>query len=195
MISKWKLANFKAIAKETELDFAPLTILAGANSSGKSTLLQSVLLISQTLAHRKSHAAVLLNGNLVRLGHYQDLRTKHSSTEDIRIGWTISRPSNDRVAKSSPNDERKRPHSGNRNISSDVLINVPTNQSYNSASKVRPSVVYSKLEIADDPPNSEPDHFTWITAAREPHQINHHQNRNHSGLGALQFGSVAELGE
>ncbi len=42
MITKWKLFNFKSIRKETELDFAPLTILSGPNSSGKSTVLQSI---------------------------------------------------------------------------------------------------------------------------------------------------------
>ena len=34
MITKWKVFNFKSVRKETELRFAPLTIFAGANSSG-----------------------------------------------------------------------------------------------------------------------------------------------------------------
>ena len=52
MITKWKVFNFKSIREETELDFGPLTIFAGANSSGKSTFIQSILLIAQTLAHK-----------------------------------------------------------------------------------------------------------------------------------------------
>ena len=54
MITKWKVFNFKSVKKETELEFAPLTIFAGANSSGKSTFLQSILLIAQTLSHKVS---------------------------------------------------------------------------------------------------------------------------------------------
>ena len=46
MITKWKVFNFKSIRKETELDLGLLTIFAGANSSGKSTFIQSVLLIA-----------------------------------------------------------------------------------------------------------------------------------------------------
>ena len=34
MIIKWKVFNFKSIQKETELEFAPLTVFTGANSSG-----------------------------------------------------------------------------------------------------------------------------------------------------------------
>ena len=49
MISKWRLFNFKSVRKETTVSFAPLTLFAGANSSGKSTILQSILLIVQTL--------------------------------------------------------------------------------------------------------------------------------------------------
>ena len=50
MITKWKLANFKSVRRQTELSLGPLTILAGPNSSGKSAVLQSMLLISQTAA-------------------------------------------------------------------------------------------------------------------------------------------------
>ena len=35
MLCKWKLRNFKSVYKETELELAPLTIFAGANSSGR----------------------------------------------------------------------------------------------------------------------------------------------------------------
>ncbi|GIW56399.1 MAG: hypothetical protein KatS3mg082_2803 [Nitrospiraceae bacterium] len=35
MITQWKLFNFKSVRNETNLELAPLTIFAGANSSGK----------------------------------------------------------------------------------------------------------------------------------------------------------------
>lgn len=88
MITKWKLFNFKSIKKETELDFAPLTIFAGANSSGKSTLLQSILLIAQTLANKVSSRSVVLNGALAKLGQFDDLKSAESDAGQIVIGWT-----------------------------------------------------------------------------------------------------------
>ena len=88
MITKWKVFNFKSIRKETELDFAPLTIFAGANSSGKSTFLQSILLVAQTLAHRVESRSVVLNGAFARLGQFDDLRSVDSDAGPIVIGWT-----------------------------------------------------------------------------------------------------------
>src|SRR6266851_1407834 len=87
MITKWKLSNFKSVRKETELPFAPLTIFAGANSSGKSSWIQSILMISQTLAHRISSRSVVLNGVLSRLGQFDDLRSFDSEMPGIVIGW------------------------------------------------------------------------------------------------------------
>jgi len=49
MITKWTIRNFKSVSKKTELKFEPLTIFAGANSSGKSTIIQSLLLTAQTI--------------------------------------------------------------------------------------------------------------------------------------------------
>src|ERR1019366_1932637 len=87
MITKWKLSNFKSVRHESELDMAPLTIFAGPNSSGKSTLLQSMLLISQTLSSKIPSRSVVLNGQLARLGQFDDLRSYESNQEEISIAW------------------------------------------------------------------------------------------------------------
>lgn len=88
MIKQWKLFNFKSVRNETDLDFAPLTIFAGPNSSGKSTVLQSILLVAQTMAHKVSSRSVVLNGALTRLGQFDDLKTSDSDANQIVIGWT-----------------------------------------------------------------------------------------------------------
>ena len=87
MITRWKLFNFKSIKEETDLAFGPLTILAGPNSSGKSTVLQSMLLISQTLSSRVRSRSVVLNGPLVKLGQFDDLRSHDGEGNQILIGW------------------------------------------------------------------------------------------------------------
>jgi predicted ATPase len=87
MITSWKLFNFKSVKNETTLDFGPLTIFAGANSSGKSTLIQSILLISQTLSHRVRSRSVVLNGLLTRLGQFDDLKSFSGDANEIVIGW------------------------------------------------------------------------------------------------------------
>lgn len=87
MITKWTLSNFKSIAKDTSLDIAPLTLFAGPNSSGKSTVLQSLLLVSQTLSHKVDSRSVVLNGALARLGQFDDLRSHGGEFDQITIGW------------------------------------------------------------------------------------------------------------
>lgn len=63
----WSVRNFKAI-DFAETPLTGLVALAGANSSGKSSLLQSLLLMAQT-----GDQEVTLNGNLVRLGVPRDV--------------------------------------------------------------------------------------------------------------------------
>ena len=88
MITKWKVFNFKSIREETELDLGPLTIFAGANSSGKSTFIQSVLLIAQTLAHKVGSRSVVLNGALTSLGQFDDLKSTGGESDQITITCT-----------------------------------------------------------------------------------------------------------
>lgn len=90
MITKWKLGNFRSVREETELDFAPLTVFAGANSSGKSTLLKSILLVSQTLSHKDVSRPLVLNGDLIKLGNIDDIISTNSTSNKIIIGWECS---------------------------------------------------------------------------------------------------------
>lgn len=58
--------GFKSICAEQHLDIRPLTILAGANSSGKSSIMQPLLLLKQTLEASGDPGALLLDGPNVR---------------------------------------------------------------------------------------------------------------------------------
>lgn len=49
MFTSLKLSNFKAWADTGEINLKPVTMLLGTNSSGKSSLLQSLLLLKQTV--------------------------------------------------------------------------------------------------------------------------------------------------
>jgi predicted ATPase len=90
MIRQWYLANFKSVGDELRLELAPLTIIAGANSSGKSTVLQSLLLVTQTLGSKLASRPVVLNGPLVRLGTFNEIRNFAIASPEIKIGWTIT---------------------------------------------------------------------------------------------------------
>lgn len=87
MLTRWKLSNFKAVRRETELEMAPLTIFAGANSSGKSTWIHSILLIAQTLSSRMRCRSIILNGEIIELGQFDDIRSFENESEQFSIGW------------------------------------------------------------------------------------------------------------
>ena len=46
-LRRWRIASFKSVKNLVDVDLAPLTVVVGANSSGKSTLIQSILLTAQ----------------------------------------------------------------------------------------------------------------------------------------------------
>ena len=90
MINKWILNNFKSINKETELEFRPLTIFTGANSSGKSTVLQSILLVTQTLQNPIASRSIVLNGWFKKFGSYSDIVYGRDHSQNINIGFSIT---------------------------------------------------------------------------------------------------------
>lgn len=61
-ISAISVQGFKSLANECQIEIRPLTILAGANSSGKSSIMQPLLLMKQTLEVGYDPGPLLLNG-------------------------------------------------------------------------------------------------------------------------------------
>lgn len=79
MIDTVKIRNFKCFVSE-EIPFGPLTLLTGVNSSGKSTTIQSLLLLRQSWL--AGFDSVVLNGDLVKLGNPNDVLSE-GAEEDL----------------------------------------------------------------------------------------------------------------
>jgi predicted ATPase len=62
VITQIIVENFKSIVARQSVEVRPLTIFAGANSSGKSSIMQAVLLLKQTLEASYDPGALLLDG-------------------------------------------------------------------------------------------------------------------------------------
>jgi hypothetical protein len=74
MLSTLILENFKAFGERQVIPLAPITLIFGANSSGKSSILQSLLLLKQTLCAPAGRESVLATmGDLTDLGSFPDL--------------------------------------------------------------------------------------------------------------------------
>lgn len=74
--------GFKSISQEQNLEIRPLTILAGANSSGKSSMMQPLLLLKQTLEATYDPGALLLNGPNVKFTEVDQLLSRLSSKKE-----------------------------------------------------------------------------------------------------------------
>ena len=58
MIKALELQNFKAFGERTRIDLAPITMIFGENSAGKSTILQALNLLKQTRESREQGALI-----------------------------------------------------------------------------------------------------------------------------------------
>jgi predicted ATPase len=76
--------GYKSIDDEVTVSIAPLTILAGANSSGKSSLMQPLLLMKQTLEAPYDPGALLLNGPNLKFTSAEQLFTLGSSPKSVK---------------------------------------------------------------------------------------------------------------
>ena len=72
-IEEIRIAGFKSLAQETKLTVRPLTILAGANSSGKSSAMQPLLLLKQTLASPVDPGVLHIAGPNVQFTEYDQM--------------------------------------------------------------------------------------------------------------------------
>ncbi len=67
------LGNFKSYKALQKINISDLSVLLGANSSGKSSVLQALLLIKQTVECNSADINLLLSGKYVYLGDFQDI--------------------------------------------------------------------------------------------------------------------------
>src|SRR5436309_15626944 len=86
------VAGFKSIGQEQSIEIRPLTLLAGANSSGKSSIMQPLLLLKQTLEETYDPGALLLHGPNVKFTFVDQLlsRMGRGKTSDtLVLGITV----------------------------------------------------------------------------------------------------------
>jgi predicted ATPase len=83
MIQSILLTNFKCFELQ-EVVLKPLTLLAGLNSSGKSTIIQALLLLRQSyLENLLPNKGLTLNGKLAQLGTAKDVLFEEADVDEI----------------------------------------------------------------------------------------------------------------
>ena len=108
------LEHFKSYKDRQEVPIRKLTLMMGANSSGKSSVLQALMILKQTLECSSPEIDLLLSGKYVNVGDFNDALTDGSdgrimigvgsglaedASRDNGVFWTFNRvPKNDSEA-------------------------------------------------------------------------------------------------
>lgn len=88
MLTSLTIQNFKCFESVT-LTLAPLTILTGLNGSGKSTVLQSLLLLRQShMSGFLARGSLQLNGEYVQIGAADDALYQWAESQNIAFTMT-----------------------------------------------------------------------------------------------------------
>jgi len=87
VISKVELRNFKCF-QHLKMPLAELTLLAGSNASGKSSFLQSLVVLHQTIRENEWSKRLVLNGEILSLGTVQDVVNKIHGRNDFSLNLT-----------------------------------------------------------------------------------------------------------
>ncbi|MFT3695698.1 MAG: AAA family ATPase [Kofleriaceae bacterium] len=93
MLRSLEIENFKGVAEAQRIDFAPLTLLFGANSAGKSTVLQALAYLNELLEHGSADVTrTQLGGSAIDLGGFARLVHKHELGRTVRLRAEFTTP-------------------------------------------------------------------------------------------------------
>lgn len=96
MINHLRIKNFKGWQDSGDIRLAPLTLLFGTNSAGKTSIPQLLLMLRQTLESTDRKRVLHLGdrSTLVDLGTYEDIIFQHDLERalEFEIGWDAASP-------------------------------------------------------------------------------------------------------
>lgn len=89
MLTKISLTNFKQFEEKTDIPVSLFNLFTGSNNSGKSTVLQPLLLLRQSIDQNIHTNEILLNGNYINIGSFTEIKNEKTSQNDS-IVFTFS---------------------------------------------------------------------------------------------------------
>ena len=90
-ITRITIENFKGIGAPVTIPLRPITLLFGANSAGKSTIIQALHYARELLERNNANPDhTLLGGEAIELGGFSNLVHRHKLGRDIRLRIDIT---------------------------------------------------------------------------------------------------------
>ena len=176
MLTRLDLDSFKCFAS-LRLPLAPLTLLSGINAAGKSSVMQALVLLHQTMRDHEWSDKLMLNGSVIDLGTVADVVDQVYGRRECMIAllddktpyqWTFAGEPKDMAMTVTrvtvDDDEAKNPSSLQRLLPSShgkgSLAQRLHRLSYLTAERMGPRELY-----ALDPPQRTPVVGTWGESA------------------------------
>lgn len=83
MLKQIGIENFKAFADLQEINLAPITLIYGANSSGKSSIIHSLMVLKQSLLFPNLKGGIYSDKRILDVGNYATMVYSHDYNRDI----------------------------------------------------------------------------------------------------------------
>ncbi|GHT50622.1 hypothetical protein AGMMS49982_06290 [Bacteroidia bacterium] len=80
---KLSINNFKSIKEIRDFTFNSINIITGVHNGGKTSFIQFLLLLKQTIEAEKAYPTLIFDGNLIDMGCYSDLVYKKDANNNI----------------------------------------------------------------------------------------------------------------
>lgn len=92
MLQNIIIENFKPFGEGSPVRLAPITLIYGPNSSGKSSLIQSLLLLRQTLTEQGPRVKndLVTSGSFTNLGSFLSLLHRHDPKLVLKLGFNFT---------------------------------------------------------------------------------------------------------
>lgn len=89
MLKSISLENYKCFKEKTDIEIAPLTVLCGVNSSGKSSIIKSLLMLKQSFENTVTTDSMSFNGEYVDNGSFNEILSYGSKEKYFTISDTF----------------------------------------------------------------------------------------------------------
>lgn len=125
MLRNLRIENFKGWKDTGTIELAPITVLFGNNSSGKSSIGQFLVMLKQTARQSDRKTVLLLNGEAtsVDLGSVSDIFFDHNLENDLEFEfeWDLDK-------KTIIENSKKREYYNRIKFEGDIKVNDPETQ-------------------------------------------------------------------
>ncbi|MBT0076503.1 AAA family ATPase [Vibrio alginolyticus] len=85
MINNFSIENFKSFSSGDTMKFAPITLIYGPNSSGKSSIIQALLMLKQTIGKENAQGELESEGDLISLGSFSNFIYSHDDNLMVKF--------------------------------------------------------------------------------------------------------------